>query len=398
VIFADARDNLEKVLAPLSLGEFLDEVLLGGVVKLPGDPGCARARLLGENPQRLLLEQFDYLAPRITCHGAEPLGPPPATERVTDAEEFKAKIEAFHSLGYTVRLPDLRAVAPDIDAFARALEFFFHKPVEAAAVFWSRGDAKAPLHYDEYDLIVIQIEGSKRWFISDAPSPLPNTWKGLAEEPPVLDPHSVIEVGPGDLLFIPRGTPHRVEALATSIHISIGFVPLTVRDAIIASLDHLSDLDKSLRETVGGRLAFSVRRNDFSDLGSKVRDGVSSLAAHCGSDTFIAQAFQRRSSRVISDLDKLPVTRPLPNVSIDTRVRHGPSAICHLLSNAKMIDFSYPGGHIYIHRGAEESVTFIAETPEFRVRDIPGMVGDDVRIALVGRFISAGFLVVAGDE
>ena len=397
MIFPEARDTLERILSPLSLGEFLDDVLLGGVVKIPGNADCDRAQLLGKDPKRLLLEHFDYLSPRITCHGAQPLGPPPAIQRVADADEFEAKIGEFHSLGYTVRLPDLRSVAPDLDLFSRALEFFLHKPVEAAAVFWSRGDAKAPIHYDEYDLIVIQIEGAKRWFISDSQSALPNTWKGLAEEPPVLDPYSVIEVGPGDLLFIPRGTPHRVDALETSIHISIGFLPLTVRDAIIATIDHLSDLDKSLRETVGSRLAFSVRRNDFGDLGQSIRSGVSSLAAHCGSNAFIAQALQRRSSRVIGDLGKLTVTRPLPDVSIDTRVRHGSGAICHLISNAQMIDFSYPGGHIYIHRGVEESVTFVAETPEFRVRDIPGMVGDDVRIALVGRFISAGFLVVAED-
>jgi hypothetical protein len=125
---------------------------------------------------------------------------------------------------------------------------------------------------------------------------------------------------------------------------------------------------------------------------------VAALAAHCASDAFIAQALQRRSSRVIGDLDKLGVAKPLPSVSMGSRLRHGPTAICHLIANAKMIDFSYPGGHIYVHRGAEESVRFIAETPEFSVRDIPGAIGDDVRIALVEKFLAAGFLVPAGEK
>lgn len=397
MIFPDAREVIERVLGPLSLSTFLDETLAGGVVKLAGSAESPRARLLGDDPEKRLLESFDYLSTRITCHAAAPLGPPPPIERASNAEEFRAKIADYHALGYTVRLPDLRPRAPELDEFCRALEFFLHKPVAAAAVFWSRGDAKAPLHYDEYDLIVIQILGAKRWFISTAPSTLPNTWRGLAEPPPRLDPHEMIDVGPGDLIFLPRGTPHRVEAMAESVHISIGFVPLTLRDAVIATLDHLSDSDEALRQTIGGRLAFSVRRNDFADIAAKVRPALSRLVSHGGSDAFIAQALQRRSSRVISELDKLTVPRTPPPLTLASRLRHSPGAISHLVANATMIDVAYPGGHIYVHRGAEAGVKFITETPRFTVAEIPGEVEDAVRIALASRFLSAGFLVLDAD-
>jgi hypothetical protein len=70
-------------------------------------------------------------------------------------------------------------------------------------------------------------------------------------------------------------------------------------------------------------------------------------------------------------------------------------AISNLTAARGQIDFSHPGGHVYIHRGVEPSVVFIAKTPQFRVREIPpATIGDDIRVALVERLVSSGFLEV----
>jgi hypothetical protein len=69
-------------------------------------------------------------------------------------------------------------------------------------------------------------------------------------------------------------------------------------------------------------------------------------------------------------------------------------AIAHLSGNERLIDFAYPGSHRYIHRGAEASVFFIAQTPEFNVHEVPGPIEDAVRLALVQEFVANGFLEV----
>jgi hypothetical protein len=199
---------------------------------------------------------------------------------------------------------------------------------------------------------------------------------------------------PGDFLYLPRGTTHRVDAVTDSIHLSIGFVPLTLREAVSACLDYLSDVDRLLRETVGARAGALAQTADFGDIPERVRGALASLATHCQSDAFVGDALRRRASRAIGSLDKLvpPATRrPL---SPESRVRHTPLAVCYRVANARTIDFAYPGGHHLIHRGVEESVNFIASTPEFSVRDIPGAIGEDVRMALVDKFVSTGFLEV----
>jgi hypothetical protein len=394
MILPQAEEILRRLLDPMPLDTFLDDVVGKRFAKLEGAlHKNARGMLLGTDPERLLLDSFARLAPNIGCHAAAPSGPPPDIVPVPDADSFRQKIAAFHARGYTVRLPEIRSLTPELDQLLRALEFVFHQPVKVEA-FWSRGDAKAPIHHDDYDIFVIHLKGNKRWFISTLPSDLPNAWKTLSDTPPRIDRFIEVPVEPGDLLYLPRGTTHRVDAVSDSIHLSIGFIPLTLREAVIACLDFLSDIDQPLREIVGARLGTQAQASDFGDIPEQVRGALTTLAKQCEANSFVAEALQRRSSRVIGNLEK-PGTSAIPTqISSSTRLRHTPLAVSHLVSNSARIDFAYPGGHQLIHRGAAECVTFIAVTPEFYVRDIPGPVGDDVRLALAKKFVDCGFLEI----
>jgi bifunctional lysine-specific demethylase and histidyl-hydroxylase MINA len=392
-----AREIVQRILHPLPLDTFLDEVLGRRFIKLAGDDHAnGRTGLLGADPESVILGAYEILAPKLTSHAAAPLGPPPRPERVADAAAFKAKIDAFHAGRHTVRLPEIHALTPEIHRFVRALEFLFHQPVQAAA-FWSRDDGTAPIHHDNYDLIVIQLKGRKKWFISTDPSGLPNEWSVIPDGPPRLDRYEEVEVAPGDLLYLPRGTTHRVDAIAESIHLSLGFVPLTLRDAIIACIDHLSDLDRPLRDTLGAHIGTQVLKSEFDALPARIREGVEQLTRACANDGFVAGALQRRSSRAINKFDKLEKPAQIAVLAPSTRMRHSALAVCHLSGNQRVIDFAYPGGHHYINRGAEDAVTFIAHVPEFRIKDIPGAIGDDVRLALVQQLVASGFLEVAPD-
>ena len=389
----DAHGNLQRILHPLPVDDFLDGVLGKRFIKVPADAQNRRADMLGAEPEQAILSAFADTAPHMAFHAVEPRGPAPAVGPVADAQALKARIAAFHGLGYTVRLPQPRWLSPALEGFLRALEFVLHAPAKAE-VFWSRGEGKAPVHHDDFDIIVIQLKGRKRWFIgSDAPD-LPNAWTSVLRPNTVLGNHDVVEVGPGDLLYLPRGTPHRVDSLTDSLHLSISFTPLTLRAAIIAVLDHVSDLDRPFRQTVGQHLAQSIRSGDFGGLPVNVRQGVARLQAACQSDGFVAQALQLRSARAIGDLNPLTVRPDRPALSRSSLVRQAPMAMCQLVASADLLEFSYPGGRLYIHKGAEPSVRFIASTVEFKIGDIPGDIGDDVRLALADRFLDCGFLQV----
>jgi bifunctional lysine-specific demethylase and histidyl-hydroxylase MINA len=394
MLFQDAQRRLQEFLAPLAVDEFLGRTLSGAFCRIAAEAGSsARLGLLGPDPQAVLLGAV-HLAPRLSFHSANPLGPPPGLEGVADAGEFRRRIAEFHARHYSVRFPELRPLSPALDELARALEFMLHAPVTASA-FWSRGGMRAPVHYDDHDLIVVQLRGDKRWYVSEKPSELPNTWTSSPAESLELGPHASIDLHPGDRLYLPRGTLHSVDSDTESLHLSIGFTPLTVREALIAALDQLSDLDRTLRTTLGGCVPAQLQGGGMESFTQRTLDAVERLRTACRAPGFLAGALQHRSTRVVARLAALPAPPAAPAIAADTELVHTATAMCHLTASPDRIDFSYPGGHIYLHRGAEQSLLFMVNTPRFRVRDIPGEIADDVRLSLAARLVGIGFLARA---
>jgi ribosomal protein L16 Arg81 hydroxylase len=391
VLLEEAREIVQRLLLPLPLDRFLDEILGRQFVFENGDAGRAwRTNLLGPDPEAVLLSAYTNLAPTLAHHTAHATEPPPRAESVADAAAFKTKVDEFHARGYTVRTEDIGGLSSELDHMIRAIEILLHQKV-GVKVFWSRDDGTAPVHYDEHDLIVVQLRGRKRWFISTDRSDLPNSWKRM---PGSFDfeRYATFEVAPGDFIYMPRGTPHRVEALDDSLHLSIGFIPVTLRDALIACIDRLSDIHRPLREIAGERLGAQTRSNEFGRIPEQVREGAAALLGYCRSDEFIRDALQHRSSQAVAGLKKPPPpTQAFGPLTPEIRLRHNPLAACHVMGTSSEIVFAYPGGHHYLHRGAQESIVYIMRTPEFRLGDVPAG-SDEVREALVERLLASRFL------
>jgi hypothetical protein len=386
---AQAEAVLEQFFAPATTGDFFD-ALGRRSFDVRGGLDHPRRQLFGDDPRRNLLAGFASHATELKSYGVAPTLPPPATRPVDSPEEFLELIRSFHEREYTVRIPDIIPLSPRLQQLARALEATLQQPVQAA-MFWSKAEAKAIVHYDSRDNIAVQLEGTKRWFISTDPAGLQNNWKQVGEAVPKLSRYRVVDAEPGDLIYIPRGTPHTVESTSESLHLAILFVPITVREAIVAMLDYLSDFEREFREPAFGGLADA----DPSRLKEQLTDGLARLVAHCRDNEFLANAMDLRSSRMIADLPPLSKPAAAQQVTSDTLVRHSPLAISHLRIAQGSLDFTIPGEHIAIHRGVETELCFISETAEFRIGDIPGASSDDIRIALINRLIASGLLETA---
>lgn len=381
----EAEAILKAVLEPLPPEAFF-EALGRTTLSVPGGPGHIRATLFGSNPIQTALSAYATHADQLDCHGVSPALPPPGPRKVDSEAEFRKLIGAYHERDYTVRMPEVLPLSPPLQRLARALELLLHQRVDAA-LFWSKAGAGAIVHYDKRDNLVFQLHGRKRWYVSTDPPGLQNNWRQIGEPPPHLQRHQVIDVGPGDLLYIPRGTPHTVDSVSESLHLAMLFVPTTLREVLIAAADHLSDADRSWREPAVARVGDGV-----SGLPSQLARGLEELLAQCRSAGFVEQAMQHRSSRFVGDLPALARPQAVSAVSPETSVRHAPLAIFNLRRTGEWLDFSFPGDHLAVHPGVEEELRFIQETPEFRIRDIPGVSSIEVRVALVERLIAAGQL------
>jgi mannose-6-phosphate isomerase-like protein (cupin superfamily) len=381
----EAEAVLKGILEPLRLDMFFSA--LGRVViDSAGGPDHERAALFGDDPLKTALSAYSTHSERLDCHGVKPALPPPGARKVADEAEFRTLIEAYHERDYTVRIPEVISLSPRLQRFARALELLLHQPVDAS-LFWSKAGAGAIVHYDNRDNLVIQLHGRKRWYVSGDPPGLQNNWRQVGEPLPNLQRHRVIDVGPGDLLYIPRGTPHTVESASESLHLAVLFAPTTFREVLVAVIDHMSDLDRPLRETALERID-----DGLGGLPGRVVHHLERLVAQCRSGDFVEAAMEHRSSRFVGTLPPLPKPQSIPNLSADTRVRHSPLAIFHLRRSGEWIDLSLPGDRLAIHPGVEEELRFIGRVSEFRIGDMPGSAAMEVRLALVGKLVAQGLL------
>jgi mannose-6-phosphate isomerase-like protein (cupin superfamily) len=386
MVYEDAVALAQEILAPLPTDEFFD--LVGrACLDVKGHADHPRTSLFGSDPKRTVLSAFATHSSELDCHAKSPSRAAPVARPVSSPDEFLKLIESFHERGYTVRVPDVVPLSPRLQRFARALEFLLHQPV-GSSLFWSKAGADAAVHYDKRDNLIVQLEGRKRWFISTDAAGLQNNWKQVGEPLPHLQRHRVVDVGPGDLIYIPRGTPHTVESTTDSLHLAILFVPITLRDVMIAAIDRLSDNDRMFRETAVSR----VDAGHCGAVAGALANGLSRLQANCGSEEFVRSALDLRSARMIGDLPALSKSTPAAAVTRNSRVRQSSLAICHVRPSFDSVDFSQPGGHVAVHPGVDAELRFIASTASFRVADMPGQSSDEVKIALVNRLVASGFL------
>ena len=388
MIYEQAEAILSEMLAPLSTADFFKAVGKTSF-SLKGRSSHPRRQLFGEDPRRTLLNGFASHSGKLDHHAKSPTQPPPAPRRVSTPDEFQELIRSFHERGYTVRVPDVVPLAPELQRLARALEFMTRAPV-SAGIFWSAAGAEAPVHYDKPHNIAVQLEGRKRWFISTDPPGLQNKWMQVGEPLPNVDRCQVVDVEPGDLVYIPGGTPHTVQSTTESLHLAIVFETMTVRDAMIAAIDLLSDNDRGLRETAVTR----VQDADLRRLSGQVADGLGRVLTYSRSEDFLRAAVYLRLSRLTADLPPLPRPSAPIEITRETRVRQSPLAISHLRHSYGSLDFSHPGEHLAIHPGVEPELQFIASTDSFKVSELPGPSGEEVKIALVRRLVDSGFLEI----
>ncbi|MFJ9868441.1 cupin domain-containing protein [Streptomyces sp. NPDC101165] len=85
------------------------------------------------------------------------------------------------------------------------------------------------VHWDDHDVVVIQIDGAKRWKLY-GPTRTAPMYKDTDEpEPPPKEPVSELVLRPGDVLYLPRGWWHSVAASEGehSLHLTFGIQTTT---------------------------------------------------------------------------------------------------------------------------------------------------------------------------
>ncbi|WP_084197266.1 cupin domain-containing protein [Solimonas soli] len=148
------------------------------------------------------------------------------------------------------------------------------------------GEATFGAHWDTHDVFVLQLLGRKRWRVYEPTWLLPHssqTSQGSRHRRPTVPVFECI-LEAGDLLYLPRGWWHEVEASdQTSFHLSVGLYPKSVADYVqwtaMQVLPALYEARKSLELSTTFDLQMAIR----------------TLAAALGDPAHLA-AFRRESA------------------------------------------------------------------------------------------------------
>ncbi|MFF1920405.1 cupin domain-containing protein [Streptomyces sp. NPDC058221] len=131
--------------------------------------------------------------------------------------------------GATLVLQALQRTWSPVADFSAGLSAELGHPVQANAYVTPPQNRGFDDHYDVHDVFVLQIEGTKRWIVHRPVHTDPlrdQPWtdhRSAVAEAAQGEPHIDTVLGPGDVLYLPRGWLHAAEAQGeVSIHLTLG--------------------------------------------------------------------------------------------------------------------------------------------------------------------------------
>jgi hypothetical protein len=312
-------------------------------------------------------------------------------ERLSPSEVF---IHYHH--GYTVilnhlqdRWPPLRVLCRDFEEDLNASTPFLIKgPFNSNLYLTPRNAQAASPHYDDHDVFVLQLEGSKNWTLYNQLVRFP--MEALADLPreELGSPLHTVHLSAGDLLYIPRGYPHEAATSEDySMHLTINFETYTWADAI-STMIHLDDRFRSSLPFNSTKLAPTA-----SPLKEHLEELVRLLCDEENWKGVLKQLIHAHVT-ILSPLasDYLDQINQLGNVSLGAVVCKRYGRAYQITREEKRVTIHFPGYVVHYPPSMEAVFRFILESDDFAVGSIPGFSRDDQKLTLVRRLIGYGFL------
>lgn len=177
---------------------------------------------------------------------------------------------APYRCGLSVYLTDVSPYFPEIERLVRRLEreLGVNEGCARAGVFASPTSGGISCHFDSADVFSIQLQGSKKFDIAPVSGLRhPLGFQYNADNRPIDDLYpqategfpswagtefETVEMTPGTVLYMPRGTWHRTEAEGDSIAVSIGLEPPSAADSVLEQLRLLLMQDPDWRQPLYG--------------------------------------------------------------------------------------------------------------------------------------------------
>jgi ribosomal protein L16 Arg81 hydroxylase len=312
------------------------------------------------------------------------------------------RVEDAYRAGYSLvmrrlhlRVPAVSDLAHRLDAALGDAGHILRRAVRSNLFATPAGAKGVALHHDDHEVAVLQLSGTKRWTVHEPAYRFPlgppdrhldaGDCRGVAFE-------GVLH--PGSVLLVPRGFPHQASTDdSPSVHITLGAEICTWLDVINAVATQAEPLRRYLpqgqvSQPPAGGLWRQLSRelSTLLDDDRMIRRALADLAE---------EGMRSAAGRsALADWNE-----PRPTLTPDTRVRRTAEALSTLVDLGGG-DATLCTPTMRLDGSSEQRplLDFLHTRREFVVAELPGDLGDDMRVELATRLCADRFLEIAGPD
>ncbi|MBI3862343.1 MAG: hypothetical protein HY290_10655 [Planctomycetia bacterium] len=395
------RRILAELLSPIDCDAFFHEYWEKRTLHVVHDDS---ERFRGLLTRRDIDQVLAYTRPRFSDPGAFLTTPAPRSTYVRGVLAGQSAMpqfdpgladlrEAFDQ-GKSLVIMSMQHRWAPIATFCRGLEAIFHCPVHANMYLTPAGSQGFSAHYDPHEVFALQLEGAKTWRLYDHVEPFPMAETVRMPEHSLGAPREVC-LTPGDLLYIPRGHVHDAYTSGeSSLHLTVGINVYRWADLLHCALACATRNDVRLRESIpGGALP-----GDHAPLVARFRELLEALSTGTGVEGLFEQALHSLGSQFLGELKMLPgsqLSAPAALLTADSILERSPSMICRVVDHGEGVAIEFPGNRVTGPRSIRSALQFVAGADRFTVRELPGSLSLDAKMAVALRLLREGLVTAA---
>ena len=401
---APAGSGLARLIAPVTPRQFEDEYADQRPLYIGrDDPGYFADLLTFDDVDRLLtLSGPNFENIRVASNGIDAIISSPENRRHEAANRLET-IYRHYRAGSTIVLNSVNERLEPLKRLERALNAELGAGLEMNVYLTPGGQAQGfRPHYDTHDVLVLQIHGKKTWGVygSPFPQPLPmpaqefNTMKAILNVP--AEPERELEMRPGDVLYLPRGTVHAATSNETAtVHLTIGIHRQLWFPLIQEALLEVVARDPRLRASVP--LDFARTPEATAAAAEQLRTLLGLLAEQAPVQRLLGAAAGRTAFHASPSLrNHLSDLEALNELTDTTPVFRRPGIRYNLGVAGSSIRLEFHNKILELPTSLAHTVAFLlnGEEKAFTTADLPAELDETARLNLVKRLIGEGFLTL----